>query len=192
MIATPALTQDWADADLPVYLKFCEDMCIEDVTVPVTCWANESDNRTTAWNKNGNASGLCQLMPGTARAIGYDVAADPTLSAYRALSVSNQLDWVSKYYGPHAGSVATVARFYLCTFMPALLSHGDDMSYVICALGGVYSWAYAANKGFDAANKGSITVQDLVDAANRAVGPRTRELIARIQATVSGAGATNA
>ena len=174
------LTSDWLDTDLPAYLDFCETVGIDDPTVPVTVWANESDNHPGAHNPNGDASGLFQLMPDTARGLGYPLEADPHLSAYRLLGVSGQLEWATKYYGNHKGQIGTVQRFYLCTFLPALLSCGDDSAHILAGAQGPLAWAYSANSGFDIHKRGYITVSDLADAAHRAVGPRTRELIGRI------------
>jgi hypothetical protein len=173
------LTTDWRDEDLVAYRAFCAAIKCP-VTVPVTVWANESDNRTIAHDANGNASGLFQLEPDTAKDIGYDVSTDPALSAFRALNVSEQLYWAGKFYGTYAGEIFTVPRFYVSTFLPALLSHADDPSFVLCSIRGPYAWAYMANRGFDEEGKGTITPADLEAAANRAVGPRTRELLARI------------
>jgi hypothetical protein len=172
------LTNDWTDDDLAAYVAFCASIGVDDLTVPITVWANESDNRTTAHNPNGDASGLCQMMPQTMRGLGY--IGDSNLADFRTLDVTGQLAWCQKYYAAHAGQIGTIARFYLATFLPALLSHGDDLAYVLCGQPGPMSWAYYANQGFDREHKGTITVGDLVRAANAAVGPRTRELISRV------------
>jgi hypothetical protein len=175
----PILTTDWRDEDVDAYRNFCAVIkCPQ--TVPVTVWANESDNRTTAHNANGNASGLFQMMPATAKGLGYDTTTDPTLAAYRALNVSEQLYWAIRFYVPFAGEIFTVARFYISTFLPALLSHADDPGFVLCGARGPYADAYLGNRGFDEEGKGTITPSDLEAAAQRAVGPRTRELLSRI------------
>ena len=180
---TPVLTTDWSDEDVSAELDFCDALEIDDPSVPLQVWANESDNRASAHNPNGDASGIFQLMPATAKGLGYPLAGDPTLAAYRALGVSGQLRWATRYYGPHRGLISTVARLYLCTFLPALLECGDDMGAVLAAKGGTLGWAYDANwRSFDPRGTGVITVQSLVDAAARATGPRTRELIGRVQA----------
>ena len=178
----PLLTTDWRDSDCAALVAMCDALEIEDPTVPLQVWANESDNRAAAHNPHGDASGIFQLMPSTARGLGYDVDADPHLDAYRAAGVAAQIGWATKFYGNHKGQVGTVARFYLCTFLPALLSCGDYMSHAIATQGGSLGWAYDANKGFDHDHKGWITVGDLVSAAARATGPRTRELMARVVA----------
>lgn len=180
-MADTVLTADWNDSDIAAELAFCDAVGIEDPSVPLRVWANESDNKPAAHNANGDASGIFQLMPQTAAGLGYPLASDPHLALYRKLSPSGQLVWAEKFYGNHGGQVGTVARFYLCTFLPALLHCGDDMGHVIAAKGGALGWAYDANwRSFDPTARGFITVGDLVDAASRATGPRTHELIARV------------
>lgn len=176
------LTADWQDTDVYAYLDFCDDVEIADPTVPVQVWANESDNRAGAHNPNGDASGIFQLMPQTAKSLGYDIAADPHLDAYRASGLVAQFAMAARYYGAHKGKVGTVARFYCSTFMPAFLGCADDPAYVLAADGGIRAWAYGPNRGLDVTGRGSITIGDLVSAAARATGPRTRELMARVTA----------
>jgi hypothetical protein len=175
------LTIDWTADDITAYRAFCATIQAP-LDVPVTVWANESDNRTTAHNPGGNASGLNQLMPETAKGLGYDLAADPELSAYRSLSVEGQLRWIQLYYAPFSGRLSTVARLYVATFLPAYVDDADDPSFVLCAVGGPNAWAYMPNRGFDVQGRGEITPADLEAAARRAVGPRTRELLGRISA----------
>jgi hypothetical protein len=178
------LTTDWTDQDLGAYVRFCDDLLIGDVSVPLQVWANESNCKASAHNTNGDASGIFQLMPSTAKDIGYPVAADPHLAAFRALGVAGQLVWAERYYNPHRGQISTVARFYLCTFLPALLSCADDPNHVLAGKDGPLAWAYNANwVSFDPGHAtGTITPASLVAAAHRATGPRTRELISRAQA----------
>ena len=174
------LTQDWTDLDVGSYQSFCDAMGAPvDAFIPV--WMNESACRAAAHNANGDASGIFQLMPATAKGLVWDVDADPHLAAYRALSVSQQLEWAAKYYEPHKGLLTSPGAVYVCTFLPALLSHASDATFVLCATTGPFTWAYIANRGFDVDGKGWITVQDLADAAARAVAsPRGQELLQRV------------
>jgi hypothetical protein len=178
----PTLTTDWSDADVSAELDFCDTIGCDDPTVPLQVWANESDNKAGAHNPNGDASGIFQLMPETAKGLGYPLSGDPHLANFRALGVAGQLKWAVRYYGAHAGKVNTVGEFYTCTFLPALLDCAKDLQFILCGQRGPLAWAYQANQGFDVGRRGFITVQDLVDAAQRATGPRTRELIARVLA----------
>lgn len=182
----PILTSDWTDTDIAAYLDFCVAIGCGDVSAPAKVWMNESGCRTAAHNTSGDASGLFQLMPQTAGGLGYAVAGDPHLDGFRKLDVTQQLVWAEKFYGHRQAPLDSVGAIYVCTFLPALLAHANDPSFVLCALGGPYDWAYVANRGFDAAGKGSITVQDLVDAAERASSSaRGQELLARIAAASS-------
>ena len=194
-----ALTADWTDAaDIPAYSAMCDVLEIQDDTVPIQVWANESDNYSTAWNRGGNASGIFQAMPATLKGLGYDLASDPTLGKFRSLSIHEQLVWATRYYANHKGQTPTVAAFYLCTFMPALLSCASNPQATI-ASPTFYPGAYAGNwtsfdvlrdslghpvpdeNGHPQQHKGFIVVQDLVDAAARATGPRTHELMDRVR-----------
>jgi hypothetical protein len=121
-------------------------------------------------------------MPATAHGLGWDISSDPHLDQFRALRPSDQLVWATRFYSGKKGHLGSVARFYIATFLPAFLDQGDDPNYVLCGLRGPLAAAYVANKGFDKANKGTITVHDLELAAYRAVGPRTMELAVRATA----------
>jgi hypothetical protein len=184
----PILTSDWTDDDVQAYLAFCAEIDCPDVSAPCKVWMNESACRTTAHNPSGDASGLFQLMPQTAGGLGYSVVGDPHLDGFRKLNVSQQLLWAAKFYSHRASPLDGVGPIYVCTFLPALLEHANDPSFVLCADAGPFSWAYVSNKSFDVAGKGSITVQDLVDAANRASSSaRGQELLARIASAASAA-----
>jgi hypothetical protein len=169
----------WTDDDAATYIAFCKSLGITDTTIPLRVWANESNNDPAAHNPNGNASGLFQLMPSTAKGLGYDVTSDPHLAAYRALSVSEQLGWALKYYASHRDYLNSVAGFYCVNFLPALASKASDPRSILCGHAGPLQWAYDANKSFDYEDKGYITPQDLADAANHAYGPRA-QLIATL------------
>jgi hypothetical protein len=174
------LSADWSDTDIAAYVDFCDQVEISDVSVPMQVWSSESDNKSAAHNLGGDASGIFQLMPATAKEIGYDTSLDPHLDHFRQLGVAGQMPWAAKFYAPHRGQVGTVARFYLCTFLPALLSCADDPTHVVAGKEGPLAWAYAGNAhAFDPQGTGVITVQSLVDRARRTTGPRTVELIGR-------------
>ena len=176
---------DWSDEDVDRYVDFCHALAIDDVSVPMSVWMHESGCRTTAHNPSGDASGICQFMPATLHGLGWR-ASDTHLAEFRQLGVSDQLGWCLRYYALHKGRIATVGRFYLCTFLPVLVDHGDSPAFVVSAPQGPFGWAYAANKGFDVDNRGWITVGDLVDAAEKDAGsPRGQELIARARQAAS-------
>lgn len=146
------------------------------------CWMNESGVRSTARNASGNASGLFQIMPAIARGLGWDPK-DMDLTRYRLLSPEEQLDWASRYYGPHAGLLVNSAACYVATFMPAFLAHAADPAWVMASTD-VRQEDYWANRSFDRDEKGKIVVGDLTLAIERACrGPRWEEIAARLAAT---------
>jgi hypothetical protein len=170
----------WTDDDARAYVAFCTALGIADTTVPLRVWANESNNDPAAHNPSGDASGLFQLMPSTAKGLGWDTDADPRLAAYRALSVADQLSWAARYYADMRAHLGTVRELYCVTFLPAMAHLAVDPNAVLCGLHGPFAWAYTANPGFDAAKKGSITGADLEAAANRAYGPRAQAIAAQV------------
>lgn len=175
----------WTEDDADALIAFAAAMGI-DAAIPLHCWANESNNDPAAHNPNGNASGLFQLMPDTARGLGYPLTDDPDLSAYRRLSAAQQIAWATRYYAPHKAVLGTVAGFYCVTFMPARAGDAWNASAVVCGIrpGDPYAWAYRDNESFDRAGKGCITMQDLTDAANRAYGPRAEAIAAMVASRV--------
>lgn len=178
---------DWTAADVARYLAFCRAVGIADVTVPVRVWSFESNNLTTAHNPAG-ASGLFQLEPATAKDIGYPVAGDPDLAKFRAMTVSQQLEWAERYYGAHKGQIGDVASFYVSTWLPVLLPHAGDPTFKLAGKAGPYADAYAANRVFDKGAKGYIVPGDLVAAADSAANsPRSQALLARIVAAATAA-----
>lgn len=138
---------------------------------------SESGCKANAHNPNGDASGLIQFMPATLQGLGWHNGHE----AFRKLSPFDQLRWVAKYYAPHKGKLGSVAALYLCTFLPALLSHAAEPSYELSVKGGIRGWVYSANAAFDANGDGKILVSELGDAVKRnCVGMRYRELVARL------------
>ena len=171
---------------------------------------NESGCKTTAHNKSGNASGLWQFMPATAKGLGWDERdcvelrdenGKPTgLTAYgtsplhrfRQLDHLGQWMWFRRFFRPHAGKLVSRAACYTCTFVPADLALAADENAVLIDDGRAprntprRASFYAPNKGFDRRGDGRIIVSDLTDAINRAArGPRAEDLFARIQAEMA-------
>lgn len=171
----------WTVEDCGALLDFCAAVGITDATIPLHVWARESNNDPSAHNLDGDASGIFQLMPDTARGLGYPLDTDPHLAAYRNLTVCQQLQWATKYYGWQKGLINSIGRFYVCTFLPALLAHGDTPGFILCAAQGPYAKAYRGNSGFDRDKKGWICVQDIVNAANAAYGPRAQGIAAQVR-----------
>lgn len=179
-----SLTDDWSDVDVAAYRAFCANVG-SPLDAPLGVWMNESACRAQAWNRAGDASGIFQLVPATARGLGWDTCADPHLAAFRALSVADQIAWAERYYGPHRGSLSDRGAVYVATFLPALLPQAGDPAYVLCSADpqSTYAWAYRANAGLDRGATGTITVADLAAAATRALNsPRGLELLDRVSA----------
>lgn len=119
---------------------------------------------------NGPARGLIQFEPETLRNLGWHGTSDEFTAR---LGVAEQLPFVERYFEPYARKgllVYGTASLYTAAFLPALLAHAGEPRFVLCAVApGPLSWAYAANRVFDRAGKGSIIVQDMSDAAARAL-----------------------
>lgn len=142
---------------------------------------SESGISAKAHNPHGNASGLIQFMPDTLRGLSWDRGD----IAFRMLSAEEQLPFVERYYLPWKSYVLdSPERFYLATFLPALLMtpQSRDQTFVLCGALGPLSWAYRANKVFDRENKGWINVGDLRRSIERAChGPRWTEAMSRLE-----------
>ena len=152
----------------------------------VGVWYSESGCHAGAHNPNGDAAGLCQLMPQSLKNLGYLDGWEEFIK----LNAADQVPWCERYYRPYTGKMLSPELAYLATFLPAYLDQGflkangitqlaDDT--VIAAKGGRLGWAYSANAVFDENNDGKIVLSELADAIKRNfVGPRADEIRARI------------
>lgn len=141
---------------------------------------SESGVRADAHNPNGHASGLIQFMPKTLLNLGWSKGHEE----FRKLSADQQLPFVERYYTPYAhyGQLDTIAGLYVATFLPALIKHTRDSSFVLTAKNGPLGWAYPPNSVFDVNHDYAITVQELEDAVHRnCQGPRWAEIKARCE-----------
>ncbi len=156
---------------------------------------SESDVRANAHNNNPkhlppdkryNASGLIQFMPFILPNVGWHGGH----AAFRQLSATQQLPYVEQYYKAHVGHLGTIGGLYVATFLPALVKHAGDPSYVLTAdpnpktkgePGERLGWAFEPNAGFDKNGDRAITVRELEDMVNLAcTGARWQELLARL------------
>ena len=170
------MAYQWTTADADAFLVFCGEVGITDFTIPIKCWAYESNDDPGAYNPAG-ASGIFQLTPPTASAIGYPVASDPSLAGFRQMTVAQQMAWATKYYGPHVGILDSLASFYCVTFLPVQAPRVyAEPGTVVCGKNGPYAGAYASNTSFDAQGKGYITGNDLAATAQKAYGPRAQSI----------------
>ncbi len=177
------LMSDWRyTADIPddfpdKLVALCKDLECEPLDM-LGCWMSESGLHSSAYNKGGDAAGIFQVIGSTRRQIGFHGTADE----YLALDASQQLDWARKFYMPYRGMMKSGAGCYLATFLPALVRHSGDNTFVVCAEKGPFSFAYAGNwRAFDPEQKGYINVGDLQRRINSVMrGPRWEELAARV------------
>lgn len=150
-------------------------------------WMSESGLYTTAWNRNGGASGIFQAMPATLRGLGFMPEAagdDSRAAAFRALSFGEQVRWAGRYYRPYRGKLVSKSAFYTSTFLPADLDYAaqGNANTVLVAKGGRRGWAFDANAGFDVNGDLCITVGELESAIDRACrGARWNDVNARMR-----------
>jgi hypothetical protein len=149
-------TDDWSDDDVGELVAMAARLQARPLDL-ARCWMSESGLRTTAHNPNGDAAGLFQAMPATLKGLGFP----GDHSAFRALSVRQQLHCAEKYYAPHRGLLVSPGAVYLSTFLPALMSHAGEGAFVLCGRFGPHQVWYQANSGLDANKDGWITVNDL-------------------------------
>ncbi|OJW76302.1 transglycosylase SLT domain-containing protein [Spirosoma sp. 48-14] len=110
----------------------------------------ESRLKPTAYNAGSGATGLIQFLKSTALKLGT------TTDALRAMSGTEQLDWVKKYLASWKGRYKSPYDVYLAVFYPAAMGKAD--SYVIGVKG---SQTYNLNAGMDMDRDGKITVSDV-------------------------------
>ena len=115
---------------------------------------SESGINHKAVNKKGNATGLIQFMPNTAKGLGT------TIDKLKAMSAVDQLDYVEKYLKRQKQAAGfaenyqlSAGELYALVFLPArakrsiLTTQGEKY----------YSW----NKGLDRNKDGKITKTEL-------------------------------
>lgn len=147
-------------------------------------WMSESGCHSGAHNPNGDAAGLCQMMPATLTSVGFLGG----WQGFTGLSPGDQLPWMNRYYRSYTGRMLSPALAYLATFLPAYLTpgylpKGEELGpeTVIAARGGRLGWAYSANAVFDENLDGSIQLYELGDAiARNAVGERWDEIASKL------------
>ncbi len=149
---------------------------------------SESGVRANAHNDNPkhlppekryNASGLIQFMPFILPGLGWDLGHE----VFRELTATQQLEYVRRYYMPHRGHLHSVGGLYVATFLPALVKHANDPSFVLTGRDGPLAWAFAPNQVFDRNADFRITVGELEEAvARNCKGARWDEIVARFTA----------
>ena len=170
--ATP-ITADWSNEALLRLDSICISLGCKAADM-LLVMMNESDARAQAYNSNGGASGLIQIMPSNAKWLGIS-----DMAVFRGLSPWAQLPYVKKYYAGHMGKLVNATAIYMATFVPAYMAHAGTPDWVIARKGNPI---YDSNRGFDRAGKGWIQVSDLTVALGRQLNNhRYLELVARLE-----------
>lgn len=100
-------------------------------------------------NKYSGAVGLIQFMPSTARAMGTSVA------ALAAMSPTQQLDMVARYFLPYRGRLKTLSDMYMAVLWPAAV--GKPETYVLFSRNdSKRAMAYRQNAGLDVDKDGDV------------------------------------
>ncbi|MBY3181024.1 DUF2272 domain-containing protein [Rhizobium laguerreae] len=97
-------------------------------------------------NPNSKATGLIQFLPSTATSLGTSVDELASMSAVK------QMDYVAKYFQPHAGKLRGLSDVYMAILWPAAV--GDADSRAIFSRG---TRAYTQNRGLDVNSDGVVT-----------------------------------
>lgn len=118
--------------------------------------SRESGFRPGAVNRRTGATGLIQFKPSTALSLGT------TASSLAAMTASEQLPYVKKYFSRFYGKLNTPSDVYTAVFTPSHVGKGEDN--VIAHRGDAI---YEANFPLDLDNDGTITNGDLGKAIER-------------------------
>jgi len=100
-------------------------------------------------NPHTGATGLIQFMPATAANLGT------SLAALAGMSAEDQLDYVEKYFSPHANQLNNLEDVYMAILWPSAVGKPNDQ-----VLFSRPSATYDNNKGLDTDNDGKITKAD--------------------------------
>lgn len=174
---TYAHTSDWSDEDITELVAVAGRLQARPLDL-AGCWMSESMLYPWAHNPHGDASGIFQAMPATLQGLGFKDG----WRAFTELPVQEQLHWAEKYYAPHRGQLVSPGACYLATFLPALMAHAGEPTFVLCGRFGPHEPWYRANGGLDVNKDGWIKVQDLTDQIARVTtGPRWDEFANRVR-----------
>lgn len=112
--------------------------------------------------KNGagsSATGLIQFLSNTARGLGTSTQALANMTAVQ------QLDYVEKYFQPHAGRIHNLGDMYMAVFMPDKGIGKSDDTVLIDR--DISPTTYNQNASLDANHDGKITRGEAVAPVNR-------------------------
>lgn len=122
---------------------------------------SESKVNPAAYNPTGGASGLIQFMPDTAAGLGT------TTAALRAMSATDQLDYVYRYFLPYKGRMNSYFDTYLVVFFPAAIGKSDDWVFSTSRLSA--SLIARQNPAININKDGQITVAEFKKYLSRTV-----------------------
>ncbi len=151
-------------------------------------FCSESGLNPRAFNQNGGASGLSQIMPKTLYGLGWRGGNEDFESVggiYRKLPPENQIDWTAKYFDGwrrafQLPSWSSRGQMYVANFLPREVPHAKSPDYILCSNVGATRYIYVANAGLDHVRKGNITVGDMEIAIANAVKSTERKYLAAL------------
>jgi hypothetical protein len=109
-----------------------------------------------ARNPQSGCTGLIQFCKESAAALGT------TLDELAAMSFTEQLGYVEKYFARFRGRLDSLADVYLAVFWPNAVGRDDDFVIARQNAGGYEGLAYAQNVKFDRQGRGFYTRGDVV------------------------------
>jgi hypothetical protein len=170
----PILTKALSDGFFTKLVIACEELQCAPADLLLVI-ESESNLVPSAWNKNGNASGLLQIMPFNMPPLGWTKGHEE----FRKLSGEAQVPFIRRYLLPYKGKLVNATAVYVSVFLPALVEHAADPTYQLVIKNGRLGWAYAPNLGFDADKDGDIEVQELTRRLDKCKNARWGEAIQR-------------
>lgn len=118
----------------------------------MACIAFESAETFSSSVRNAAGSGavgLIQFMPATAKGLGT------TTQQLAAMSATDQLTYVYKYFLPYRKRIKTLSDMYMAILMPRFI--GADNNAIVFNKDTI---AYAQNKGLDLNKNGVVTKEE--------------------------------
>ena len=114
-----------------------------------------------------DAWGINQMTTKNIQAAGWS----GSMAEYLTLSAEQQLSFVETQVTPYIGQgiFTSAARIYQANFLPGTLNSATTLDSKIAVKDGMNALAYNANKDFDKAKKGFITLRDLQEAVDGAI-----------------------
>lgn len=172
-------TLDWDDAEIDELVAMARRLQANPRDL-LGCWMSESGARSSArlpadTAKPAIAVGLIQWTKAGA-------PPGAVLDEIRARPLLAQLALAEAFYSGHRGELDSPGAVYLCNWLPALMKHHNELTFVLAGRHGPHEDWYRWNASLDANDDGAITVQDLTEKIARAQhGPRWDEFAERIR-----------